>query len=38
MATLYSDNTLISIFIGYFTITFLVKFLAFNSFFYKSIT
>ena len=37
IVTLYKDNTLISIFIGYFIITFLVKSLAFNNFFYRSI-
>ena len=37
IVTLYNNNTLINIFIEYFTITFLVKFLAFNNFFYRSI-
>ena len=37
IATLYRDNTLISIFIEYSIITLLIKFLVFNSFFYKFI-
>ena len=36
--TLQGDNALINIFIEYFIIIFLIKSLAFNSFFYRSIT
>ena len=37
MAILYKDNILISIFIEYSIIILLIKFLALNSFIYKSI-